>query len=195
MEIFEAMIPTLEKAVDEKRTLLTSLLDLTFDESSSSFEIHARITHEMTEANLGKNKYKKCLKLYQSYQKETITKYYEDIKDYDYYMESTQLSSHPFALKSLCFLLEFIWQHNANLTNKLQRPKFDNMGNKLLLANHSLRQLNIVNIGNNKGQYSSVENLINKCVTPMGKRYLKDKILHPVTDVKYLNEQYKMIEY
>ena len=29
----------------------------------------------------------------------------------------------------------------------------------------------------------------------MGKRYLKDKILHPVTDVKYLNEQYKMIEY
>jgi len=131
----------------------------------------------------------------QSYQKETITKYYEDIKDYDYYMESTQLSSHPFALKSLCFLLEFIWLHNANLTNKLQRPKFDNMGSKLLLANHSLRQLNIVNIGNNKGQYSSVENLINKCVTPMGKRYLKDKILHPVTDVKYLNEQYKMIEY
>ena len=67
----DTMIPTLEKSVDEKRTLLTSLLDLTFDESSSSFEIHARITHEMTEANLGKNKYKKCLKLYQSYQKES----------------------------------------------------------------------------------------------------------------------------
>ena len=131
----------------------------------------------------------------QSYQKEIMMKYYEDIKDYDSYMESTQLASHPFALKSLCFLLDFIWQHNANLTNKLQRPTFDNMGSKLLLANHSLRQLNIVNIGSSKGQFSSVENLINKCVTPMGKRYLKDKILHPVTDIKYLNEQYKMIEY
>ena len=29
----------------------------------------------------------------------------------------------------------------------------------------------------------------------MGRRYLKDKILHPVTDIKYLNEQYNMIEY
>ncbi len=106
-------------------------------------------------------------------------------------MESSQLSQNPFALKSLCFLLDFIWKHNANLTNKLQSPRFDNVGHRLLLANHSLRQLNIVNIGNNKG----LETLINKCVTPMGRRYLKDKILHPVTDVTYLNEQYKMIEY
>ena len=29
----------------------------------------------------------------------------------------------------------------------------------------------------------------------MGRRYLKDKILHPVTNVAYLNEQYNMIDY
>ena len=131
----------------------------------------------------------------QSYQKEIILKFYEDIKDFQSYMESSQLSQTPFALKSLCFLLDFIWQHNANLTNKLQRPRFDNVGEKLLLANHSLRQLNIVNIGGNKGQFSSIESLVNKCVTPMGRRYLKDRILHPVTDILYLNEQYNMIEY
>ena len=131
----------------------------------------------------------------QTYQKEILLKFYEDIKDFESYMESSQLSQNPFALKSLCFLLDFIWQHNANLTNKLQRPKFDNIDNRLLLANHSLRQLNIVSIGGNKGKHSSVETLINKCVTPMGRRYLKDKILHPVTDVSYLNEQYNMIEY
>jgi DNA mismatch repair protein MutS len=130
----------------------------------------------------------------QSYQKEILLKFYEDIKDFDSYMKSSQLDQNPFALKSLCFLLNFIWQHNANLTNKLQQPLFDNVGDRLLLANHSLRQLNIVSIGN-KGQYGSVETLINKCVTPMGRRYLKDKILHPVTDIKYLNEQYSMIEY
>jgi DNA mismatch repair protein MutS len=131
----------------------------------------------------------------QTYQKEIILKFYEDINDFDSYMESSQLSQNPFALKSLCFLLDFIWQHNANLTNKLQRPKFDNISNRLLLANHSLRQLNIVSIGGTKGKHSSVEALINKCVTPMGRRYLKDKILHPVTDISYLNEQYNMIEY
>jgi len=130
----------------------------------------------------------------QSYQKEILLKFYEDIKDFDSYMQSSQLSQNPFALKSLCFLLNFIWQHNANLTNKLQHPMFDNVGDRLLLANHSLRQLNIVSTGN-KGQYSSIETLINKCVTPMGRRYLKDKILHPVTNIEYLNEQYSMIEY
>lgn len=131
----------------------------------------------------------------QTYQKEIIMKFYEDIKDYDSYMESSLLSEKPFALKSLCFLLDFIWQHSANLTNKLQKPSFDNVDNRLLLANHSLRQLNIVNTDNIKGKYSSIERLINKCVTPMGRRYLKDKILHPVTDIRYLNEQYNMIEY
>ena len=95
----------------------------------------------------------------QTFQKEIIMKFYEDIKDYESYIESSQLCENPFALKSLCFLLDFIWKHNANLTNKLQRPRFDNINNKLLLANHSLRQLNIVNIGGNKGQFSSVESL------------------------------------
>ena len=131
----------------------------------------------------------------QTFQKQIILKFYEDIKDYDSYMESSMLNVNPFALRSLCFLLDFIWLHNANLTNKLQKPSFDNVTNRLLLANHSLRQLNIVSLSNNKGKNSSVEKLINKCVTPMGRRYLKDKILHPVTNVKYLNEQFNMIEY
>lgn len=131
----------------------------------------------------------------QTFQKEIIMKFYENIADYESYMESSLLNENPFALKSLCFLLDFIWLHNANLTNKLQKPTFDNVTNRLLLGNHSLRQLNIVTLGNTKGQHSSVEKLINKCVTPMGRRYLKDKILHPVTNVSYLNGQYDMIEY
>jgi len=131
----------------------------------------------------------------QTFQREIIMKFYEDISDYESYMKSSMLNQNTFALKSLCFLLDFIWLHNANLTNKLQKPSFDNVTNRLLLANHSLRQLNIVSLGNTKGQNSSIEKLINKCVTPMGRRYLKDKILHPVTDIIYLNEQYNMIEY
>ena len=54
---------------------------------------------------------------------------------------------------------------------------FDNIKNKLLLANHSIRQLNIIS-NNNNNQYSSVHNLVNKCSTPMGRRNLKDKLLN-----------------
>lgn len=64
------MIPSLEKSVDEKLSALTSLLEISFDDSASSFEIHGRIEDKMTEQKLGKNKHKRCLKLYQSYRKE-----------------------------------------------------------------------------------------------------------------------------
>ena len=45
------------------------------------------------------------------------------------------------------------------------------------------------------GQFSCVERLINKCITPMGRRSFKDKILHPVTDIKYLKKQYNIVDY
>ena len=102
---------------------------------------------------------------------------------------------YPNACKSLCFLLDFIFQHNPNLTHKLHIPQFDNITNRLFCGNHSLVQLNIVNPNNVKGQFSSVVRLLNKCVTPMGRRYFNDKLLHPVTNIKYLTTQYDMIEH
>ena len=131
----------------------------------------------------------------QTFQKEIIHDFYNDINDYEAFIESSQLSLNPIAFKSFCYLLDFIFQHNPNLTYKLHHPAFDNISNRLILGNHSLRQLNIVNPNNIKGQYSSVERLINKCITPMGRRSFKDKILHPVTDIKYLNKEYDIIDY
>ena len=131
----------------------------------------------------------------QTYQKQIITNFYDNIPDYDAFIESSQLVIYPNAYKSLCFLLDFIFQHNPNLTHKLHIPQFDNITKRLFCGNHSLVQLNIVNPNNVKGQFSSVVRLINKCVTPMGRRYFKDKLLHPVTDIKYLTTQYDMIEH
>jgi len=129
----------------------------------------------------------------QTYQKKIFTDFYDNIPDYDAFLETSQLNLHTNAYKSLCFLLDFIFQHNPNLTHKLHLPSFDNITNRLFCGNHSLVQLNIVNPNNVKGQYSSIVRLINKCITPMGRRYFKDKILHPVTDIKYLNTQYDII--
>ena len=74
-------------------------------------------------------------------------------------------------------------------------PTFDNKSEHLHLANHSLNQLNIVDTFFSKGTYSSVEKLVNKCVTPMGRRSFKEKLLHPVTNIEYLQEQYDITEY
>ena len=130
----------------------------------------------------------------QTYQEDIICKFY-NIPDYDSYLKSSTLNERPIALKSLCFLLNFINDHNTKLTQKIHLPTFDNNSGHLHLANHSLNQLNIVDTTFSKGPYSSVEKLVNKCETPMGRRSFKEKLLHPVTDVDYLQEQYDIMEH
>ena len=130
----------------------------------------------------------------QTYQEDIMCKFF-DIPDYHSYLESSTLNERPIALKSLCFLLNFINDHNSKLTQKIHMPTFDNKSEHLHLANHSLNQLNIVDTVFSKGPYSSVVKLVNKCVTPMGRRVFKEKLLHPVTNIEYLQEQYDIMEY
>ena len=105
----------------------------------------------------------------QTYQEDIMFKFY-NIPDYDSYIESSTLNERPIALKSLCFLLNFINEHNSKLTQNIHLPTFDNKNEHLHLANHSLNQLNIVDTVFSKGPYSSVEKLVNKYVTPMGQK-------------------------
>ena len=111
----------------------------------------------------------------QTYQEDIMCKFF-NIPDYESYLESSTLNERPIALKSLCFLLNFINDHNSKLTQKIHMPTFDNKSEHLHLANHSLNQLNIVDTVFSKGPYSSVVKLVNKCVTPMGRRAFKEKL-------------------
>ena len=86
----------------------------------------------------------------QTYQEDIMCKFY-NIPDYDSYMKSSTLNERPIALKSLCFLLNFINEHNSKLTQKIHFPTFDNKNEHLHLANHSLNQLNIVDTNFSKG--------------------------------------------
>ena len=90
--------------------------------------------------------------------------------------------NYEYATQSLVFLLNFIYEHNPNLVSKIQEPVFENMSERLVLANHSLRQLNIIDDGNSGGsggRLSSVLSLLNHTITPMGSRAYKYALLHP----------------
>ena len=73
------------------------------------------------------------------------------------------------------------------------------MSERLVLANHSLRQLNIIDDGNAGGgvgsRLSSVLSLLNHTVTPMGSRAYKYALLHPVFDETRLEQDYSITEY
>ena len=110
--------------------------------------------------------------------------------------------NYEYATQSLVFLLNFIYEHNPNLVSKIQEPVFENMSERLVLANHSLRQLNIIDDGNSGGggggcggRLSSVLSLLNHTITPMGSRAYKYALLHPIFCVEYLSADYSITDH
>jgi len=128
----------------------------------------------------------------QTYQKTVLEKFFK-ITDFDVF--SQNFYENAIATQSYCYLLDFIYQHNPNLVNKLHEPIFDNYSERLVLANHSLKQLNIIDDGNYTGKFSSVEKLLNQCITPMGKRKFSHCLLNPTTNSEHLNEEYNITEH
>ena len=151
-------------------------------------KIHISKNFENTEKI---KKIKNCEK--QPYQKEILTKFY---KFDDYSVFSQNFYENIIATQAFCFLLDFVYQHNPNLVNKISEPIFENCSTRLSLANHSLKQLNIINDGTVKSsKYSCVSNMLNECLTPMGKRQFLHNILNPVCETKYLQREYNITEY
>ena len=126
----------------------------------------------------------------QHYQNEIIKKFYSMTKTP--FIDS--LFEKSIAFQSFCFLLNYVFEHNPSLTNKISEPLIDNQNNNLLLANHSLKQLNILENEYN-GSYSSVIKLLNTCRTPIGKRYMNYILLNPTKQVDLLEESYSLIEH
>ena len=136
------------------------------------------------------NKIKKCEK--QVYQNEMYRTYFNEKVCKSLF---EQLSKFVYATQSFVYLLDYIYEHNPNLVDKLQEPIFENNSNRLILANHSLKQLNILEDQNYTGKYSSVLNFLNNCVTPMGKRRFRFKLLHPTFDRDLLKKEYENTEF
>jgi DNA mismatch repair protein MutS len=150
--------------------------------------IHSKKVH-MVDENTTQSQ--NCAK--QVYQKEVYTKFYGK-ENIDTLLND--IYNNNMASQTLCYLLNFIHQHNPSLLNKIKMPVFDNnFSNRLVLANHSLKQLNIIDDGTYKGKQSSLCKLLNECVTPMGKRRFESHLLNPITNVDELKERYDLIEH
>ena len=158
--------------------------------------IQAKVIHRVATTTAGTGgtstaaemKAERCSK--QTYQMEVLATFYPDGRAKS--LEQSFLN-YEIATQSLVYLLNFIYEHNPNLVSKIQEPVFENMSERLVLANHSLRQLNILDDGNGGGggaRLSSVLSLLNHTVTPMGSRAYKYALLHPTFCVEDLEQDY-----
>ena len=119
----------------------------------------------------------------QTYQKEILSRFGKNMPE------------HPMATQAFCYLLDFVYQHNPHLVEKLSEPEWEHP-NRLVLANHSLKQLNIIDDGSVKSnKYSSISSMLNECTTPMGKRAFLHLLLHPICDPVVLQREYDITEY
>jgi len=130
----------------------------------------------------------------QRYIKQLLTTFFKE----DTYEVCNEFQTDTIATQSFCYLLNFIQEHNNELVRKISIPEFNNTSDRMILANHTLKQLNIIddNIMESKqyGNLSSVLTLLNKCCTPMGKRKFQYQLTNPVFDTEWLNSEYMMTD-
>lgn len=128
----------------------------------------------------------------QNYIKQVLTTFYTD----DVYEVCSEFNENVMATQSFCFLLNFIKEHNPDLVRKIGLPTFNNISDRLILANHTLMQLNMIDSGGgNMGKYSSVLSFLNRCCSSIGKRKFQYQLTNPTSDAVWLKKEYEMISY
>ena len=113
------------------------------------------------------------------------------------YETCDEFSRYQIATQSFCYLLNFIQEHNPSLVKKIHTPTFGSTSVNAILANHTLKQLNIIEDKSadsiRSGKFSSVLNFMNRACTPIGKRRIQELITSPVFDEEWLNNEYEMV--
>ena len=171
--------------------IITNLSSSELDDIVSYTNIKSKSIHFVNlldnETNITVQRALNCEK--QTYQTQLLQQFYK-MNDINSFM--TIFNDNVYATQSFCYLLDFIYQHNPNLINKVSEPILENTSEKLILANHSLKQLNIIDDDNYKGKYSSVVKMLNECITAMGKRKFAHNFFNPTTNTKHLEKEYNI---
>jgi DNA mismatch repair protein MutS len=126
----------------------------------------------------------------QLYQVEILKKFFPHLSSFH-----EMFPTHSIAIQSFCFLLDFVYQHSPNLVQKLTEPVFENYTDRLILSNHTLNQLNIIDDNRHTGRLRSVSSLLNNCVTTMGKRQFMYNLHYPITHEATLQASYDITEH
>ena len=148
--------------------------------------------------------YKKTTKPYEkiNYQFNILNKIYTNLPSINNIFETLDIDNINFARLSFILLLDYVYEHNTNIINKLDKPIIYSQNSILNLGNNAIYQLNLLTYDNNNitgmynknNSYKSIFDVLNKTSTPMGKRFLKNTLVQPITDINILNKRYNIID-
>jgi len=120
----------------------------------------------------------------QTYVRHILTKLFGE----EAYSVCGEFDACAMATQSFCYLTDFIQEHNPGLIHKISIPSFNNMSERVVLANHTLSQLNMI------GGSMCVSSFMGKCRTPMGRRLFHEQITNPTFNAEWLENEYAITE-
>ena len=158
----------------------------------------ARLVHVLdasnTTTNANINQIQKSKR--QVYQREILARFFGASASASHSLAS--FTSYEFATQALTYLLNFVHEHNPHLVHRITEPVFENQSDRMVLANHSLKQLNIIEDDNGAksgGKCSSVYKLLNNCMTPMGARHFRTRLLNPSCSAAKMQREYDITDH
>lgn len=157
--------------------------------------VSSRTIHLLRPSSSSQEVIENCRK--QKYIRHVLSAFFRE----DTYDICDEFRNYVVGTQSYCYLLHFIQERNPNIIRKIALPKFDNQSTSMVLANHTLRQLNIIDDGGcaaddadmSSSNLRSVCTFLNKCATAIGRRQFIHQMVHPTFDTKWLNREYDAI--
>ena len=108
-------------------------------------------------------------------------------------VEYLDLEKNPLSIISFVYLIQFAYEHNEKILDGLQKPKFLENTKYLSLINNVVENLNI--ISKVPGKNASILNLLNNCKTTIGKRFFKQCLVNPLTNIQKIRDRYDMNDF
>ncbi|QOI90239.1 hypothetical protein QKU58_gp092 [Pyramimonas orientalis virus] len=122
------------------------------------------------------------------YQNTVLSKIF-DKRGYLEPIEYLSMERKTLSLVSFVYMLDFVYNHNERLLKNITKPTIDQYDNNMILTNNALYQLDIV------GKTNCLLDILNNCVTAIGKRYFSKTLINPVKNVKRLNVMYNSVAF
>ena len=123
-----------------------------------------------------------------SYRGEVLSKTFKHKGNMLNVVEYLNLERTEMALVSFVYMLDFVYNHNEKLLKNISVPTHERDEHSVLLANNSMVQLDIV------GRPDCLCDILNTCVTNIGKRHFRNAIAHPIKDATALNAMYEDVD-
>lgn len=114
-------------------------------------------------------------------------------------LEILGIEQKPYVSISLIIMLNYMKQHNLSLLKNLSHPDIYIYNKHLILGNNATSELNIIDSNNLEfynRSFTSVYDVVNHTSTPMGKRFLRNSLINPLSqqNKKKIIVRYNIIE-